>query len=109
MLAVFCLWQSVRFFTAPREDWQLASDTLLKELTPGTCLVVVPPEQQYSYVFFHPELAGSPCPAPRTVVAFTPYADGSRRQAVVSALTAEGYTRQAHYDAGKSEIELFSR
>jgi hypothetical protein len=72
-------------------------------------MVVVPREQAYSYEFFRPELANANCPAPRTVVAFTPYATDPQRQATVAALTAQGYTKQAGYSSGKSDLALFSR
>jgi hypothetical protein len=109
LLAALCLWQSIRFFTEPKENWQIAADALVSEVKPDVCLVVVPPEQQPSYEFFRPELAQSHCPSPRTVVAFTPYATVSQRESVVSALSSRGYTRQHAIDAGKSEVALFSR
>lgn len=109
LLAAFCVWQSFRYFTAPRENWKVAADALEAEVKKGACVVVVPAEQAYSYQFFRPELAETRCPAPQTVVAFTPYATDTQRQAAVSALTAQGYRRQSGYAAGKSEIALFSR
>jgi hypothetical protein len=109
LLAAFCLWQSFRYFTAPHENWQVAADAIAAEVRKGACMVVVPREQAYSYEFFRPELADAACPAPRTVVAFTPYATDAQRQSAVSELTAQGYRRQSGYPAGKSEIALFSR
>jgi 4-amino-4-deoxy-L-arabinose transferase-like glycosyltransferase len=109
LLAAICAWQSFRFFTAPRENWQIAADALAGEVASGACMIVVPREQAYSYEFFRPQLADSYCPAPRTVVAFTPYATNEQRQKAVSSLNSEGYARQSGYDAGKSEIALFSR
>ena len=109
LLAAFCLWQSFRYFTAPRENWQVAADALSAEVRKGACMVVVPREQAYSYQFFRPELADPVCPARMTVVAFTPYATDAQRQAAVSALSAQGYAKQSGYPAGKSEIVLFAR
>ena len=109
LLAAFCLWPSFRYFTAPHENWQLAADALAAEVRRGACVVVVPNEQAYSYEFFRPELADASCPAPRTVVAFTPYATDAQRQAAVAALTTQGYTKQSGYSSGKSDLALFSR
>jgi len=109
LLAALCLWQSFRYFTAPRENWQVAADALSAEVRRGACMVVVPREQAYSYQFFRPELADAGCPARLTVVAFTPYATDIQRQAAIAALMAEGYRKQSGYEAGKSEIALFAR
>jgi hypothetical protein len=109
LLAAVCVWQSFRFFTSPHENWQIAADALSREVDQGACMIVVPREQAYSYEFFRPDLANSPCPSPRTVLAFTPYATNAQRQSAVSSLNAQGYLRQSGYEAGKSEIELFGR
>jgi hypothetical protein len=108
LLAAVCLWQSFRYFTAPHENWQVAADSLASEAKTGACIVVVPREQAYSYEFFRPELANAGCPAPRTVVAFTPYATDAQRHEAVAALAAQGYSKQAGYSSGKSDIALFS-
>jgi hypothetical protein len=109
VLVVFCVVQNVRNFTATRENWQLAADAVAIQVKQGACLLVVPPEQEYSYEFFRPELAQQHCPAPRTAVVFTPYATDAQRRNALSTLQAQGYTRQAATEAGKSEIQLFTR
>jgi hypothetical protein len=109
LVAGVCLWQSFRYFTAPHENWQVAADSLAAEVRRGACMVVAPREQAYSYEFFRPELADAGCPAPRTVVAFTPYATDAQRETAIAALTAQGYTKQSGYSSGKSDIALFSR
>jgi hypothetical protein len=109
LLAAFCLWQSFRYFTAPHENWQVAANALASEVRKGACMVVVPRDQAYSYEFFRPELADARCPAPRAVVAFTPYSTDAQRHAAIAALTAQGYTKQSGYSSGKSDIALFAR
>lgn len=109
LFTAICIWQSVKFFTAPRENWQIAANALSGEVRRGACLVVVPAEELRSYVFFRPELASASCSAPRMVVAFTPYATAAQRRIAVSALNSEGYSRQYGSEAGKSEIMLFAR
>ncbi len=109
IFAAFCLFQSYRNFTSPREDWQLAADTISTEVARGACLMVVPPEQQYSYAFFRPELAKHPCPAPHTVVAFTPYATPAERAAANASLAAAGYQRRSATEAGRTDVVIFSQ
>ncbi len=109
ILAAICIVQSFRYFTAPKEDWQAAANILAKEVGQGACLVVVPPDQQYPYEFFRPDLAHSQCPAPRTVVSATPYATADQRASAFSTLSAQGYSRQSETEAGKSDIALFTR
>ena len=109
LLAAVCIWQSIHYFTSPRENWQIAADALALETKKGGCLIVVPPQQQPSYEFFRPELSQAQCPAARTVVAFTPYATKEQRDTAASALIAQGYTRQQATEAGKTQIELYTR
>lgn len=110
LFAALSIGQSYRFFfQTTREDWQIAANALSGEVKNNACMVVVPAEQALSYEFFRPNLADSHCPAPRTVVAFTPYATETQRQTTVASLNAQGYKRQYNYEMGKSEIALFSR
>jgi hypothetical protein len=109
LLAVCCVWQTARYFTAPKENWQLAADILQREVKQGACLIIVPPEQIYLYEFFHPDLAHSRCPAPRTVVAAIPYATNAQRDAAIADMTAQGYSSQPAIDAGKTLIWRYSR
>ena len=108
LLAVICIWQDVRFFTGPKEDWQAASDALSAEVRRGACLVIVPAEEIRSYAFFRPDLAQPHCPAARTVVAFTPYATNAHRAAAIYALNSRGYTKQSGTEAGRSQIDLYT-
>ncbi len=109
LFAGICLWQDYRFFATPKEDWAVAAAALSAEVSHGACLVVVPEEEVRSYAFFRPELATSNCPAPQTVLAVTPYATEIQRRNAISALTAGGYSRTSAKDAGKTEIQDYSR
>lgn len=109
LFAAISLWQSFHYFTQPRENWEIAANTIADELKQAPCLIVVPPEQQLSYAYFRHELAHTQCPAPKTVLAITPYATAAQREAAVAALTAQGYTRQSGTESGKSQVSLFTR
>ncbi len=109
LLATVCIWQSVRYFTAPKEDWELAADTMLAEVRQGACLIVVPANDRYLYEFLRPGLTASRCPASRTILAATPYVTGSQQAAAASDLIAQGYTRQSASEAGKTLISVYSR
>ncbi len=109
LLVALCLVQNYRFFTSPHEDWGLAADALASEVSHGACLIVVPTEQRYSYEFFRPSLASSPCPANRTVVAVTPYATNAQRETAFATLISHGYSRQSMTEAGKSGIAVFTQ
>ncbi len=104
-----CLWQTVKFFTSPRENWQIAADALATEVNQGACLIVVPAEELRSYAFFHPELAASRCPAPRSVLAFTPYTTKLQHDTATASLAADGLSLLSTRDAGKTEVAVYSR
>jgi nitrate reductase NapE component len=109
LFAAVCIWQDVRFFSGPKENWKVAADAISAEVSRGACLVVVPAEELRSYAFFRPELAHTVCPAPSTVVAFTPYTTRAEREGTVDALNSEGYLLQSGMDAGGSRIDTYIR
>ncbi len=43
LLGAICIWQSVRYFAHPREDWQAAADSIAASTAKGACLAVAPP------------------------------------------------------------------
>jgi hypothetical protein len=60
LLSAVSMRQSIRFFTAPHENWQAAGDAIHEKVRSGACLVVAPPEQAYLYEFFQPLLVSCP-------------------------------------------------
>lgn len=107
LLGVVCLWQNVRFYTTPREDWQLAARALAEEVRRGACLVVVPADQAMLYELFEPQLRPGDCETPHVVLANTPYSNSELRAATVAGLAARGYRPQSQVLVGKSEIVSF--
>jgi 4-amino-4-deoxy-L-arabinose transferase-like glycosyltransferase len=108
-LGAVCVVQSVRYFTAPHEDWQMAADTLAIEVKRGGCLIVVPPDQARYYEFFQPQLREARCQAPRMVISATPYSTSKDRQAAIADLTTRGYKQESDRLVGKSNITTFYR
>lgn len=107
LFVAVCIWKNVRFFTAPREDWQAAADVIFGEVRGGACLVVVDPAQAPLYEFFHPTLSRQRCVASSVVVAATPYSDEAQRRRVVAELAFRGYVMEREFSAGKSRISRF--
>jgi len=107
IFGLICLRQTVQFFTAPREDYQLAARMLAKDVGQGACLAVAPPEQIAYYEFFQPELRRAACAGPRVVLAIPPSSTSEQRQAAVAGLQAHGYKQEGEAEAGKSGIVSF--
>lgn len=109
LLAVVCLWQNVRFFSTPSEDWQAAANVLAEETARGACLRVAPADHAQFYEFFRPELRGAHCTAPRLILAISPYATADLSRAAVTGLFRDGYKQDQDEWIGKSHIVQFHR
>jgi 4-amino-4-deoxy-L-arabinose transferase-like glycosyltransferase len=109
LLALVCIWQDIRFFTAPRENWELAAQRLAAEVTDGTCVMIAPSDHAALYEFFKPQLRERKCEGPRVVLATSPYATNEQRRAAASALNARGYVRRNETMVGKFEADLYAR
>lgn len=109
LLSAVCVWQSVRFFTAPHDDWQAASDAIWARTRAGACLSVAPPEQAPLYAFFHPDLQASPCDASRWILALTPASSPEQRDAALDALQSRGYQWESTTLVGGSRVSGFGR
>jgi hypothetical protein len=109
LLSAVCIRQSIRFFTAPHENWQAAADAIHEQVRSGACLVVAPPEQAYLYEFFQPLQGRGGCEAPQIVLATTPYSTGKQRETAVAGLRAHGYRLEGETSVGGSTIFSFRR
>jgi hypothetical protein len=109
LLALVCIWQDIRFFTAPRENWELAAQRLAAEVKDGTCVMIAPSDHAAWYEFFQPQLRERKCEGPRVVLATSPYATNEQRRAAASALSARGYVRRNETMVGKFEADLYVR
>jgi hypothetical protein len=91
LLSAVCVWQSIRFFTAPRENWQAGSDAIWARTRAGACFSVAPQGQAPLYAFFHPDLQNSPCDSSRWILAMTPASIPQERDAALDGLRSRGY------------------
>jgi 4-amino-4-deoxy-L-arabinose transferase-like glycosyltransferase len=109
LLGIVCVRQSVRYFTAPHENWQAAASFISDQVQRGACLIVSPSDHARLYEFFRPELERARCIAPRMVLAITPVTNSQQRQSAIASLIAQGYTEQDETVVGKSAILFFQR
>jgi hypothetical protein len=109
LLGIVCLWQNVRIFTTPHENWQTAAAAISDRVRRGACLVVAPSKYALLYEFFRPELRQAYCEGPQIVLAITPYTTNEGSQGAVATLIAKGYKLMGEEIAGKSAIICFRR
>jgi hypothetical protein len=109
LLDAVCMRQSVRFFTAPRENWQADAVAIQERVTRGACLAFAPPEQARLYEFFQPALARGRCDAPRMVLATTPYTTREQQEIAIATLRARGYRLEREAAVGGSRVFSFRR
>ena len=96
LAALFCtvgVVQSVKYFTAPHEDFQLAALAMANEAKLGACVTVAPKDLSRLYEFFEPNVSRELCDTPRVVLAITPYSTSEQRTAAIGTLASQGYTQ----------------
>ncbi len=109
LLVLVCIAQSFRYFTQPKENWDLAAERISAETARGACLTVVPAEERETLAFFRPDLVKSACDGPTMALALTPYATATQRAAAQTDLKLRGYDPRIVYEAGKTRIEIYAR
>jgi hypothetical protein len=109
LLGAVCIRQSIRFYTAPCENWQAAAAAIEERVAKGACLAVAPPEQARLYEFFQPALAGGRCGTVQMVLATTPYTTWEQQETAVAALRTHGYKLERAAATGGSRIFGFRR
>ena len=108
----FCvigIMQSVKYFTAPHEDFQLAARLLRQESQQGACVAVAPKELSRLYEFFEPGLATEPCDLARLVLAATPYTTEKEQTVATDEITGRGYQKERQEQSGGSTLVFFHR
>jgi hypothetical protein len=97
LLLAVCLYDDVRLFTKPREDWRAAAVKMKQLATPGTCLLFNPVSSLDLYLVFEKSLAAHQCDNYalqndwRIVVATSPYGRGSGDHARDGQAEAAGF------------------
>jgi hypothetical protein len=61
LLIIICLYDDVRVFTRPRENWRTAAATMKQLSTDGTCLLFSPPSSIRLYLVFEKTLESHQC------------------------------------------------
>jgi len=108
------LWNDVKLFTRPREDWQSAASVLMLEAKRGACILFAPAESIDLYTFFQPELSGYQCTGnfeqrDRVTIAVSP-SDVERSQLNLERHLAEhGFHRVGDLNATMPRLEEFQR
>ena len=112
-LLVTCVVGDVRWFSRPREDWQLAASSL-KTVSQGPCVLFAPSDSVDIYAFFEPELRSRDCSKQgfaalqrSVVVALNPYSPSVEATATLAKLRAEGRTLLQETTVGGARILLY--
>ena len=101
--------QSVKYFTGPHEDFQMAARVLVTESQQGACVAVAPKDLSRLYEFFEPRLVTFGCDSPRLVLAVTPYSTSAQRAASVEEIEGQGYRQEREAEVGGSNLVFFHR
>jgi 4-amino-4-deoxy-L-arabinose transferase-like glycosyltransferase len=113
LAALFCavgVMQSVKYFTAPHENIQLAARAMASEAMQGACVTTVAPKEfSRLYEFFEPQVSRDLCDSPRVVLAVPPYSTAARRTAAIVNLTSHGYKQEREALVGGSTLIFFHR
>lgn len=112
-LLVTCAVGDVRWFSRPREDWQLAASSL-KTVSQRACVLFAPSDSVDIYAFFEPDLRARDCakqgiPALRrsVIVALSPYIPPAEATATLTKLRSDGRTLLQETDAGGTRILFY--
>ena len=113
-LLVTCVVGDVRWFSRPREDWQMAASSL-KTVSQGPCVLFAPSDSVDIYAFFEPELRSRDCSKQgfaalqrSVVVALSPYSPPVEVTATLAKLRDEGRTLMQETITGGTRILFYS-
>jgi 4-amino-4-deoxy-L-arabinose transferase-like glycosyltransferase len=109
LLALVCMQQSDKYFTSPYEDWGAAAALAEKEVGSDGCFLTFPAEHAKRYLFFVPELRVCEAPAPRVVLALSPYASQRERDLAFERLRLLGYALERESKSGGFSMLSFVR
>lgn len=111
VLGIVCVWQTIQYFTAPRENWEAAATFIAEEVGRGACLAVAPAEHAFLYEHFQPKLrrADDCGDAHRVMLVITPYTTGEQQRSSIAALISRGYKEKRRIEVGRSVLVYFDR
>jgi hypothetical protein len=109
------MWNDVKLFTRPREDWQLAARTLEAEAGKGRCVLFAPADSAAFYAFFLPEVTRFECTSGkslrvgRVALAVSPYDLNQSYALARRKLLDEGFAKEGELNSRGPRIELYRR
>ncbi len=109
------LWNDVKLFQRPREDWQAAAMILGEQARSGACTLFAPPDSEELYAFFRPDLARTACTTEdlskvsEVALAVSPYDVKGDYPKEESALRGAGFLRESVLNASTPRIEIYRR
>jgi hypothetical protein len=112
---ITAVWNDVKLFSRPREDWQSAARMLKREVSGGTCVLFAPADSAYLYTFFLPELLRSECGQAslrqkhRVALAVSAYDLDNTHLDAERKLGEAGFARVGELNPVKPRIELYQR
>jgi hypothetical protein len=110
VLLAAMLYEDVRWFGKPHEDWQAAAAALRREAQAGACVWFLD-ESRRAYLFYQPELERRLCRpgAPRVALALSPYGSADRYPRLAAALEQQGLRKISTQSFAGPRIEVFAQ
>lgn len=108
---VASLYENVKWFTKPHEDWQAAADHVSAKLAPDACIQFTGDSVPIIY-YFHPEFAEHRCMpelADRVIVAVTPYREERDYPRACASLAAHGLRKQSAQFFNGPRVEVWTK
>ncbi|HMF77916.1 MAG TPA: hypothetical protein VK604_19830 [Bryobacteraceae bacterium] len=114
LLLGVCLFNDVRLFLKPREDWKTASFDLKHLSGNDTCLVFIPKSSLDLYRVFDPALADSNCMdhlrGQRTLVlAISPYASREAIDSAMHSISESVFHKEREMNSAGPKISIYRR
>lgn len=112
---IAALWNDVKLFSRPRENWQSAASILKAEAREGSCVLFAPADSAVLYTFFVPELPEYECQRgivtgrDRVALAISPVDLDQTDFGVEQQLVKAGFTKVGDLNPLTPRIELFER
>jgi hypothetical protein len=109
------MWNDVKLFTRPREDWELAARALEAEAGKGRCVLFAPADSAALYAFFLPEVTRFECKPEkffgvgRVALAVSPYDLNESYALARRKLLDGGFTKEGELNSRGPRIELYRR
>jgi hypothetical protein len=114
-LLIGAIWNDMKLFNRPREDWQSAAGLLKTEANEGACVLFAPADSLELYTFFLPELSKQQCvngdfaTRNRVALAVSPYDVDKVYLGLERQLARSGFSKVGEHNAIGPRIEIFQR